>query len=711
MARVLIALAVILPAAASAIETVGMVGDGRFLCATDNQAPLAADAPSGVSFVDLSVAGMADFTWTTSSVPALADDAILNYDQTKYPVSWLGTPATLGAGKAFQIDSNGLVTLEDESLLGINSYNLQYSMPNPSGQPKGVIAPLWMDLTVCGPGSKIYIRQEGTAANPIRTLIEWAGFGHWTPAGYGIPGQDSCASGQVTFELIWDHTQPRADIVFPNGFSLPAGINYQPGPPPISGQGVDSGVQIGGSDVGEIFGIDYRYVSQGGAGNSAGLTLPAGLVVRLVECDGPAISVLPASPRVDEGSTLALTGSATAYSNFGVGGNWRWTASVGSLSAATTATPTLSAVGLTGATTNINVTATVNDGKGRDGTKTFPVQVRNIAPQISAVNAAAGGGGPPVEASPVTFTASFTDPGGLSTHPGGDGPFIYLWAFDDGTSSAFATPTKGFADSGSHPVNLTITDFYGAASTVFTLNLTVQNVPPTVTSFTAAPTTANEGQSITFTAAANDPSPVDQAAGFSWTFDFGDPADPGNVVTGTASQVSHTYRHPGSFTPSVVATDKDGGASSPYFLPLPVTVNNVPPAVTVDCPAAVDVNVVATCTCQIVDPGSALETYSVSWDFGDGTQGAGNPVQHAWSSGGTKTVSCTADDGGLNGKGTSPPPRERWSRSSPRRSSPRTPTRPSRPATGSRSIPTPPSPSGWPPPPGSSRASPPPPGP
>jgi hypothetical protein len=89
-----------------------------------------------------------------------------------------------------------------------------------------------------------------------------------------------------------------------------------------------------------------------------------------------------------------------------------------------------------------------------------------------------------INAAPVNEGQNAVIDGSLSHDPdeaGGDYIDSYEWDLDfDGTIDATGmVVSKSFADDGIFPISLTVTDSYGASTIVFA-NITVYNVPPTV---------------------------------------------------------------------------------------------------------------------------------------------------------------------------------------------------------------------------------------
>lgn len=147
--------------------------------------------------------------------------------------------------------------------------------------------------------------------------------------------------------------------------------------------------------------------------------------------------------------------------------------------------------------------------------------------------------------------------GSGSSDADGD-PLTYTWNFGDGGTGSGVNPTHVYADNGVYTVTLSVSD--GANTSTGTMTVTVQNVAPTVS--VSGPTDTVPGEDRTFTFAATDPSPVDQAATFTYQINWGDGTT--QTVSGPASgvQVIHVFTATGSASVTATATDKDGGTGA-----------------------------------------------------------------------------------------------------------------------------------------------------
>ncbi len=99
--------------------------------------------------------------------------------------------------------------------------------------------------------------------------------------------------------------------------------------------------------------------------------------------------------------------------------------------------------------------------------------------------------------------------------------------------------------------------------TDYTTAITIDNAPPTAS--VSGPASGLTGQLIAFVVGASDPSAADQAAGFSYSIDWGDGSPLQTIAqaegNGTAT-ASHAYATVNNYTVQVTATDKDGGVST-----------------------------------------------------------------------------------------------------------------------------------------------------
>jgi hypothetical protein len=168
---------------------------------------------------------------------------------------------------------------------------------------------------------------------------------------------------------------------------------------------------------------------------------------------------------------------------------------------------------------------------------------------------------PVVEGTVVTLRAHFTG-AAADTHTGtispGDGTPPQPAAIAEAGGSGTATLVHRFVDNGSYAVTFTIVANRGGAGSATSM-MTVTNAAPAAS--LAGPTDGARGQPRTFTLVADDASPVDRAAGFTFTVDWGD-GNHQTVAGPSGVQAEHVFTDDGAFFVRVTATDKDGGVSS-----------------------------------------------------------------------------------------------------------------------------------------------------
>jgi hypothetical protein len=206
--------------------------------------------------------------------------------------------------------------------------------------------------------------------------------------------------------------------------------------------------------------------------------------------------------------------------------------------------------------TSRTVSVRVTDAQGLSDTDSATVNVVNADPTITAIN----DDGPADEGiGAITVTVTATDVAA------DDGSLTYEFDFDNNgvyevsQSSNFAAHV--FADSGTHRVNVRVTDGDGGVD-VGSIDVTVRNVAPTVT--VSAPSDIALGSLFTLTLNAADPSAGDQNAGFTYLVSWGDGStdDFGPGLSGTGTQVTHNYDRIGVYVVTVQAVDRDGGTSA-----------------------------------------------------------------------------------------------------------------------------------------------------
>ncbi len=165
---------------------------------------------------------------------------------------------------------------------------------------------------------------------------------------------------------------------------------------------------------------------------------------------------------------------------------------------------------------NFNVTLT-STSIGGTSVDTFPVTITNVAPTGNA-----GADKVVNEGSVTGFDVAVTDPGTADT-------FTYRWEWLDGTGDGNTkNPNHTFADNGVRQVKVTVTDDdLGAGND--TVQVTVNNVAPTITSATPNNPPATEGVQFAYDLTWTDPGTLD-------TFTCSKPVSPAgsaiNLVAG-----------------------------------------------------------------------------------------------------------------------------------------------------------------------------------
>src|SRR5262249_49524111 len=201
------------------------------------------------------------------------------------------------------------------------------------------------------------------------------------------------------------------------------------------------------------------------------------------------------------------------------------------------------------------LTVTATDKDGGSGSGSLTLSIANAPPVPAILGAPASS----PEGTAISLTASATDPGGADVAAG----FSYTWAVTKNGSAYTGGSGANFSftpdDNGTYAVTLTATDKDGATGTT-TTTIAVTNAAPIAA--IAGASGGVRGQDLGFTLSATDPSPIDQAAGFDYTVNWGDGTNGTASGSGSGVNLSHTYTASGTYSVQVTARDKDGVVSS-----------------------------------------------------------------------------------------------------------------------------------------------------
>jgi len=281
---------------------------------------------------------------------------------------------------------------------------------------------------------------------------------------------------------------------------------------------------------------------------------------------------------------------------------------------------------LYGAEGEYTATLTVTDDDGVSATASLLIDVGppNVTPTVVAAADPAFG--------KVPLDVDFSSAGTVDP----DGSIVsYSWNFGDGSPlSTEADPSHTYTSVGSFTATLTVTDDDGATATLPVAIDVLANVAPTAVA-SATPDAGKEPLEVSLSSAAST-DPDGTIAGHEW--DFGD----GSPVS-TSANPTHVFQLPGSYTVTLTVTD-DSGDSDSTTLTVTVNANQTPTAVA-NATSTTSGNAPLTVTfdsAASVDPDG---TFTVSWDFGDGSEASTETApSHTFTDVGSYTVTLTVTD-------------------------------------------------------------------
>jgi parallel beta-helix repeat protein len=375
----------------------------------------------------------------------------------------------------------------------------------------------------------------------------------------------------------------------------------------------------------------YRYGTGGGFPNQTYLASNYWVDVLFQ----PGVSTASSAPTANagpdqssnEGSAVRFVGSAT-----GSGLSYRWTFGDGG-----TATGTLTPAHVYTDNGTYTATLTVTDSTGQVATDTAVITVANVAPVASGVD----DNNPIPEGKPVTiFFLGVSDPSIKDTVAG----FRYSYDFNndgiwDVTDSTSPSAQTTYNDNGTYFVRMRVKDKDGGFTT-YVDQVDVTNVPPTASFGNSGPVVS--GSTVTFTFSnQSDPSSVDTAAGFKYSYDFNNDGT-WDVANSSSPTASYTFAAAGSYIVKGRITDKDGGFTD-YFTTVTI---NAPTGGTTPPTANAGPDQASNEGSAVPFAGSATGTgLSYAWTFGDGgtTTGTLTPT-HVYTDNGTYTATLTVTD-------------------------------------------------------------------
>lgn len=199
---------------------------------------------------------------------------------------------------------------------------------------------------------------------------------------------------------------------------------------------------------------------------------------------------------------------------------------------------------------------------------------------------------------------------------GGDSDHPFSWDFGDGATSMESSPSHTYEAEGSYLVTLTQSNPCGATVTTETVEVSavpVASIQVVSVSQSCAPSVVNYTSAYTA-----------DSYNYSWSFPGGEPA------SSTEASPQVTYSAPGVYAATLTVSNTDGSDTQ--------TMEN---AVTVLGPPASGVEVSANGATYAFQ--ASTSEYNYSWNFGDGTTGAGSAPSHTYTSEGTYMVILTTE--------------------------------------------------------------------
>jgi ELWxxDGT repeat protein len=312
-----------------------------------------------------------------------------------------------------------------------------------------------------------------------------------------------------------------------------------------------------------------------------------------------------------EGTAVALNGSASDPDNDPLLVNWLINTSLCSFSDSSVLQPDL----MCSDNGVFTATLTVTDTGDLSSSSLAQVSIANEDPTIDSLEVP---GTPVMSQTPVSITATYSDPGSSDTH-------TYVIDWGDGDISAGAATAGSVVEShiytvgGQYPITITVTDDDGGEDTAAAV-IMVEDAIAGLTAVNDSPTIL--GQPTIFTAT------ITAGTNVTYAWDFGDGA------SGSGPVASHTYATAGPYTATVTAANSVSSAAADTGVIVEQAISGL--SAVNDSPTALGQPTTFTATITV---GSNV-TYT--WDFGDGAAGSGPVASHTYAAAGPYTATVTA---------------------------------------------------------------------
>ncbi len=263
----------------------------------------------------------------------------------------------------------------------------------------------------------------------------------------------------------------------------------------------------------------------------------------------------------------------------------------------------------------------VIDSDGAITTQNFDVTIDNLSPTIEEITIPTD----IQEGETVQLTAKATD--------AGKDTLIYRWYINGETAPLEGqTIAYNFGASGVYPVKLEVIDSDGAITTFQTIDVTVNNVAPTIDNI-LIPTPINEGDTVQLRANASDAG--NDALTYNWYIN-------GATEPIVGAAINYRFVDNGIYPIRLDVIDSDGAITTQT---VDVTVNNVAPViVNIVKPSTINEGESVEFKATATDVG-VNDTLTYSWNFGDGTDAViGQNVNHTFADNGNYNVVLTVTD-------------------------------------------------------------------